>query len=195
MKVCNTFRILGTSSHSTRDRQIDDYYATDPTAIDRLASILELPKVIWEPACGGGHLAERLKQYGCKVIASDLIDRGYGTGGIDFMQTNSLPVEGCAILTNPPYKQATEFVRHMLALLPNGGLGIMFLKLQFLEGIERQRLFSRHPPKKILVFSQRIACAKDGNFAALKKSGGSAVCYAWFVWEKGYKEQPQINWI
>ena len=29
----------------------------------------------------------------------------------------------------------------------------------------------------------------------MKKSGGSAVAYAWFVWEKGYTGLPQHDWL
>lgn len=25
--------------------------------------------------------------------------------------------------------------------------------------------------------------------------GGSAVCYCWYVWEKGYTGEPTIRWI
>jgi hypothetical protein len=35
-----------------------------------------------EPACGEGHIAELLDG---EVRAYDLIDRGYGVGGIDFL--------------------------------------------------------------------------------------------------------------
>lgn len=32
----------------------------------------------------------------------------------------------------------------------------------------------------------------NGNFAAME---GSAVCYAWFVWEKGYKGDTIVRWF
>jgi hypothetical protein len=38
----------------------------------------------------------------------------------------------------------------------------------------------------------RINCAKNGDFAAIK---GTAVDYAWFVWEKGWRGAPTIGWI
>ena len=54
-------------------------------------------------------------------------------------------------------------------------------------------LFQQHPPRKIYVFTNRINCALNGNAAYFKKS--SAVCYAWFVWEKGSQQKPVIDWI
>ena len=68
----------------------------------------------------------------------------------------------------------------------------MFLKLTFLEGQKRQELFQKYPPKRIHVYSSRIKCAKNGVFEGV---GSSAVCYAWFVWEKGYNGKPTLSWI
>lgn len=69
----------------------------------------------------------------------------------------------------------------------------MFLKLIFLEGKDRyDKLFSIHPPKRIHVFTKRLTCARNGKFNNYESS---AVCYAWFIWEKGYKGQPVIDWI
>lgn len=41
----------------------------------------------------------------------------------------------------------------------------------------------------------RIQCAKNGEFDKMKEGGGSAVAYAWYVWEKGYKGNTIIKWI
>lgn len=71
----------------------------------------------------------------------------------------------------------------------------MFLKLQFLEGKERRKLYDEYPPKVVYVSSSRILCAKNGDFEKMVEGGGSAVAYAWFVWEKGYKGDTIIKWI
>lgn len=72
----------------------------------------------------------------------------------------------------------------------------MFLKLQFLEGKKRfEQLFSKIPPKTVYVFSERILCAKNGEFQKMRDGGGSAVAYAWFVWEAGWSGTTEIKWI
>lgn len=71
----------------------------------------------------------------------------------------------------------------------------MFLKVQFLEGKERKKLFLNYPPKYIYVSSSRILCAKNAEFERMKQGGGSAVAYAWYVWEKGYKGNTILKWI
>lgn len=71
----------------------------------------------------------------------------------------------------------------------------MFLKLQFLEGKARRKLFDENPPRIIYVSSGRLLCAKNAEFEKMKAGGGSAVAYAWFIWEKGYKGDTVVKWI
>lgn len=146
-------------------------------------------KNIWEPAAGSGHLSKRLKEYGYIVKQSDIIQRIDDIEIIDFLKTNET-FDG-DIITNPPYKYCTEFILKALELIKEGNKIAMFLKLQTLEGQERyKKIFSKYPPRKIYVFIKRIQCAKNGLF-----KGSSAVCYAWFIWEKGYKGQTIIDWL
>lgn len=190
------FTILGASNHSAEERQKDDYYATDPVAIDKLLTVEKPYPIIWECACGEGHLSERLKHFGYIVYSTDLIDRGYSSGeGFDFLKMTSLPkaIINCDILTNPPYKFAKEFVLKALELVKPGRKVFMFLKLTFLEGKARYtELFSKYPPKTLYVFSERIGCAMNGDF---EKYSSSAVAYGWYVWEKGYTGTTEIKWI
>lgn len=148
------FKTLGASNHTDKEREEHDFYATSPIAIDKLYNTGELTcKNIWECACGEGHLAEKLVEYGYNIKATDLINRGYGEGGVDFLTCKD-KFNG-DILTNPPYKYAAEFTLKALDLVPEGNKVFMFLKLTFLEGKKRyDELFSKYPPKKIYVFSQ-----------------------------------------
>lgn len=192
----SVFVTLGASNHTEQEREGNDYYATDPMAIDALEGALggSIPHKIWEPACGEGHLSKRLVEFGHDVISTDLIDRGYGSVQ-DFLLADRMPDDCECIITNPPYKYATEFVLHALDLLPEGGICAMFLKTFFLEGkIRREKIFNTFPPKFLLQFSGRIICAKNGEFEKYKKVG-SAAAYAWFVWEKGYNDEPKIKWV
>ena len=72
---------------------------------------------------------------------------------------------------------------------------ISFLKVQFLEGKARKKLFEKYPPKVIYVASSRLLCAKNGEFQKMRDGGGSAVAYAWFIWEKGYKGDTVVRWF
>lgn len=108
-----TFVQLGASNHSQGEREANDFYATHPLSLkiflDKLnEDKIELHSNIWECACGMGHLSKVLEEKGYNVLSTDLIDRGYGTSGIDFLKApNGWNGD---ILTNPPYKYAKEFV-------------------------------------------------------------------------------------
>ena len=181
---------LGASNHVDFERQKEDYYATEPKALELLLDIMPFNKKVWEPACGEGHLSEVLIKRGYEVTSTDLIDRGYGKGDVDFLGINEK--WGGDIITNPPYKYALDFVKHSLDLVSEGSKVAMFLKLQFLEGKERKKFFMMNPPKYVYVSASRLKCAMNGNFETVK---GSAVAYAWFVWEKGYKGDSIIKWF
>lgn len=79
------FVTLGSSNHSDNDRAVNDFYTTDPIAIKKLMPLIKFSRNIWEPACGLGHLSETLREYGYCVKSTDLVDRGYGTGGGRFL--------------------------------------------------------------------------------------------------------------
>ena len=51
----------GASNHTEEDRQVDDYYATEPKALELLLDEEVFSPIVWECACGGGHLSEVLK--------------------------------------------------------------------------------------------------------------------------------------
>lgn len=184
------YTTLGASNHTEADRESNDFYATDPKAIELLLNMEEFSPEIWECACGAGHLSKVLENKGYTVYSTDLVDRGYGHGGIDFL---SLQTEfNGDIITNPPYKYAKEFVEHALEVIPEGNKVAMFLKLTFAEGKARKKLFETYPPKTIYISSSRLICAKNGDFDSVSSS---AVAYAWYVWEKGYAGDTVLKWF
>lgn len=188
------YAVIGATNHSLEEREKDDYYATDPKAMELLLKEEVFYKNIWECAVGGGHLADVLKKHGYIVHSSDIVDRGYkDTLQLNFLRYN-LTFFG-DIITNPPYKYAKEFVEHALQVIPEGNKVAMFLKLTFLEGKARKELFKKYPPKTVYVSSSRLQCAKNGDFEKYKKGTGTAIAYAWYVWVKGYKGETVIKWI
>ena len=185
------FTTLGASSHVNDERQQHDYYATEPKATELLLSVETFNNDIWECTVGGGHMAQVLKENGYNVLSTDIIDRGYpDTEIVDFLDFKG-DFDG-DIITNPPYKYGMEFVEKALDVIHEGNKVAMFLKLQFLEGQKRRKLFMKYPPKTIYVSSARLKCAKNGDFEKYKNS---AVAYAWYVWEKGHHDDPVIKWI
>lgn len=183
---------LGARNYTQYDREQNDYYATEPKAARLLLDVETFSPAIWECACGEGHLAREFSAAGYFVYASDLINRGYGVQK-DFLKASSPPHPIFDIITNPPYAKASEFVQHALDISADGRKVAMFLKLQFLEGKARRELFRRYPPKIVYVSSGRLHCAMNGDFQ--RYASANAVCYAWFVWQKGCHDEPIIRWI
>lgn len=137
-----------------------------------------------------------MTQYGYNVFSTDIIKRNHSIDKeVDFLKLDDKTRWDGDIITNPPYKYAKEFVEKALNTIPIGNKVAMLLKLLFLEGKARKELFRKYPPKYVYVFSGRIMCAKNGEFEKMKAGGGSAIAYAWFIWEKGYDGKPTLDWI
>lgn len=193
----STYTTLGASNHTEKEREENDYYATDPKAIDVLVDECKvgLSENIWEVSCGERHLSKRLEEKGYKVRSSDLVDR-LQDGSIevkDFLQNEEKWTGD--IVTNPPYKYAIQFIEKAMESIEDGYKVCMFLKVQFLESSSRKKLFAKYPPKCVYVSSSRILCAKNGDFDYMRSHGGSAVAYAWYVWEKGYRGETKLKWV
>ena len=190
------YMTLGASNHTDKERETNDYYATEPAAVELLLELEKFSHLIWEPACGEGHISEVLEKHGYDVRSTDLIYRGYGDKEtLDFLKVKRSDFTDFDVITNPPYKYGMEFVEKALAVVGEGHKVAMFLKLQFLEGKNRGKLFSKYPPKTVYVSRSRLLCAKNADFDGMRAGGGSAVAYCWFVWEKGYTGNTIIKWF
>ena len=186
------FTVLGSSNHVPEEREAFDYYATDPKAVEMLLELEQFAPVIWEPACGEGHISKVLQAHGYQVISTDLVYRGFGDPEpLDFLKETLDGFEG-DIITNPPYSTGLEFVQRALESVRPGGKVAMFLKVQFLEGQKRGAFFKDTPPRTVYISRSRLSCAKNGDF---ERFPDSAIAYAWYVWEKGFTGDPVIKWF
>lgn len=150
-----------------------DYYPTPPEATHALMSFLKLDLcTIWEPACGNGAMSKVLEQYGHNVISTDLRESGYGESDVDFLSANR---ECEAVITNPPFGIAAEFITHGLR---NAGTVAMLLKAHYWHAAKRRKLFEEHPPAWVLPLTWRP------NF--LEGRGKSPTMdFQWTVWLAG----------
>lgn len=170
----STFAALAASNHAQNERETNDYYATEPKALELLLEQESFDPFVWECACGEGHLSEVLRQHSYIVHSTDLIDRGYGVGGVDFLKETA-PFNG-DIITNPPYKFAQEFVEHALSLIPTGNKVAMFLKLTFLEGQGRRKMFEMHPPPKGLCCKRTLEMRYERRVREVRQEYRCLLC-------------------
>ena len=160
--ITSTFKTIGASNHTEKEREANDFYATDPKAMDLLCDMFRFSPYIWECACGEGHLSKVLEKRGYLVKSTDLVYRGYGEGGVNFLEC-SKPFPG-DIVTNPPYKYAQDFVEKALSLIKTGNHVAMFLKLTFMEGKRRKSLFTQSPPRLFMFPALGCYVLKTVNF-------------------------------
>lgn len=209
MSKKETKGLSGTSlvgSSLTRERASEDYYATPPEATRALLERVDFPIVVGgyhncflEPCVGGGHIADVIKEFYPEaiVVGYDIVDRGYPETVIsNFLTLERTFVEFDNIITNPPYSLAQQFLEKSMEYIGTGGKIAMFLKIQFLEGQKRKKLFAKYPPKYVYVFSKRQNPWRNGSPLDEKgKPWSSTMCFAWFVWEEGFSGEPVIRWI
>ena len=181
------------------DRVKNDFYATDPLALEMLLKEYKFNNdTFLEPCVGNGNLIKVIKkEYPSSIITSiDLIDRGVPETIIADFLTYDTSMKFDNIITNPPFSLATEFVYKSIDLLNENGKIAMFLKIQFLESVKRKELFKKFPPKYIYVFSKRMATWNNGKeFDDNNKKWSTTMCHAWFIWEKNSISEPIIRWL
>lgn len=140
---------------------------------------------IWEPACGSGKMSRVLGRCPRGVIATDIFDAQ--SIAVDFL-TAPEPVAGPhdAIITNPPYKLATEFIDQALRFQKPDGFVAMLLRTDFDHAKTRGRLFAGHQAfAKKIVLTKRIQWFEDST-------GSPSFNHAWFIWDWTHQGAPTL---
>ncbi|MBA2400594.1 MAG: class I SAM-dependent methyltransferase [Bradyrhizobium sp.] len=173
----------------------DDLYQSPPEAVHALLRAEQLPPVIWEPACGPGSIVRVLRDAGHTVVATDLVDyesADQDHARRDFLMEHRLPPGVEAILTNPPFKLASEFVARAIELCPTV---IMLLRLAFLESQRRTAILDGGQLARVHVFKNRLPMMHRAGWAGNRVSNPTP--FAWFVWDRnhhGPTELHRIEW-
>ena len=63
------YKTLGASNHTDKERETNDYYATEGRAAELLLEVEKFTPTIWENAVGAGDLAKVFVEKGYNVIA------------------------------------------------------------------------------------------------------------------------------
>lgn len=178
---------------SAYPRQPGEFYFTEPRCTAALLRHVTLPRgVIWEPACGEGHIVRVLEAHGHRVHASDLHDRGVLKAGrtvrygLDFLTLadSSRPAGLQTIITNPPFgaggKTAAAFIRRALSLVPpDNGMVVMFLPHDFDCGITRLELLEVEP------FCLKVTMMWRPDLVDEHRAGGRNN-FDWYVWDRAH---------
>ena len=189
--------IMGARNGAKTDRDPNDFYSTFPDSVKRFLEQYKkdgesLNLLVLEPCAGNGHISKVLEENGHIVQSWDIVQRDYQLDRVcDFLKTTNGGYMD--IVTNPPFKLAKEFIEHGLELVDNGCRVIMFLKVQFLEGLKRyESLYSKGYLRFVYVHVNRQPSALNGRFDIYN---ARTQCYCWFVFEKGYQGPSTLRWI
>ena len=194
--MLNTGNSLGKHRTPLEQRE-HDLYETPSEAVEALLKHIKLPQRVWEPACGKNcNIVVALRKGGHNVLATDLVDYHWpfdlsANGKVDFLkETNRYNIS--AIVTNPPFRCAHEFVQHARKLCP---LVIMLERLTFLESERRRDILDQGDLREVLIFRNRLPMMHLDGWEGNKNS--SALAFAWFVWDRSYQGSTimkRISW-
>jgi hypothetical protein len=175
--------------HALSERGVD-LYETPACAPEALLRIEDIPHNVWEPAAGPGAIVRVLRNHGHVVIASDIVDYGNLHFARDFLSEIVMPAGVEAIVTNPPYKLAEEFVEHALQLCPRV---IMLLRLAFLESERRCGILEGRGLARVHLFRKRLPMMHRAGWEGRKANSGMA--FAWYVWDRAHTGPTIVNRI
>lgn len=175
-------------SYKKWERKPADLYPTPVDGTESLIPVLKAMKRpdgspikrIWEPACGDGRLARVLEWHGFEVVATDIREYpGYGHGGLDFLKQSPQDAWGVigdidAIVTNPPFSLAEEFIRRALLFTPN--VAMLLKQTYWNVGGRSQGLWFDHMPDLELKLTWRLA------FLASERGNSPLMDCMWCVW-------------
>lgn len=172
-----------------------EFYPTPPEATRALLSVEQFEGDIWEPACGDGAISSVLETAGYSVVSTDLVDRGCGESGHDFLKSDRPLARN--IVTNPPYGRyglGDAFVRRALIhCRQTGGTVAMLLNLRSLANPDRHAKFVKTPPAAIYILDE-LTCWPEG----IPTSPSARIAkqqYYCAVWKPGHTGPSQIWWL
>ena len=179
-------RINGKTAKKTN---VNDFYPTPYEITEDLFKLEKFDGDVLEPACGQGHMSEIISKYN-QTFSFDKFDDSYSRIKHDFL-TFETDQEFDNIITNPPFTFAEQFVLKAKKIAKKKIA--MILKIQFLEGKSRLKNLwkdKEFPLEYVYIYSGRVGFGDVNN-----KKVSSALCFAWYVWNKEYKGEPKIRWI
>ena len=178
-----------------------DYYATPSWCVDRLLEVWRpCPGLIVEPCAGDGAVIRAVEatlgrqRWVAMEIREDAIptlkDSGADAGLSiavcgDFLKNTVEEVLARAVITNPPYSLAAQFIEHCRLLYPGAEIA-MLLRLPFLASEERLEFFERMGMPDVYVLPNR---------PSFRSKGTDSTDYAWMIWtpDNPWKDTARIN--
>ncbi len=198
MQSKTIFDVYSKVKKNDPDRNENDLYPTPPLATYILHKYIDLPHNIVEPTAGRGNISIELIRNGYNVQSFDLFEYDNPlcniTTGQDVLELQK-PAGAEALITNPPYHKNLP---HVIAEkgISEYNMTALFVRLTFLEGKKRKKLFTNHPPCDIIFLSDRIRF-DTGLVEPIEKKDqlGGMIAYCWVVFRKDHVGPTNLRWV
>lgn len=190
-------KLLGDFPDHLKPEATRDPLDYDPTPPDATAAFLaaegarlrEIGGPVWEPAVGGGHMADEIARHGFDVIGSDVTDRGWpGTRLQSFYDFEAAPAE--ILVTNPPYCEVSARDGHGRWLRHIEELGVryaaMLLNWDWIAARKNgmDDLHARFPASRVYVCCWKIDFRGGGS--PPQRNG-------WLVWDADWQGETVLR--
>jgi hypothetical protein len=182
------------------NRNTNDLYPTPPLATYILCKYSNVPKKVVEPCAGKGHISIELQRNGHDVCSFDLFEYPDSLVQIQTRQdVLTLPKqEGYGgLVTNPPYFK--DLPRKILEKsLRDYDYTALFVRLTFLEGIKRHKLFKSNKPSQIIILSDRIQFKNEhkGEPIDLQDQINGMISYMWLIFDRNTDHnETKLDWV
>jgi hypothetical protein len=201
-----------------------DHYVEPEWIGPALFAALDLPigTVVLDPACGWGRILRGAQMAGLHTLGSDIVARWRDEHAADLSTVRNERGVAClrpslvqadwfargeewcpstapgwrepqVVASNPPYDRAEEFLE--LALARATMAVALILPLAWIAGGKRSTRLANSPLYKLMPICPRPSMPPGSAIAAGARVGGGTVDYGAFVWLKGYRGAPQIEWL
>ena len=161
------------------------WYWESPEVTHQLLNEVTFRGPVHDPCCGSGRIPIAAREFGYEATGSDIVDRGFGTGGVDFFADMTPRV---TLIFNPPSGRRQDptlvnrFILHAIEVAEEVA-AIVPVPMQC--GLWRRDNLNRlHPPRHVLALSDRPSMPPGGT--DIKAKGGT-MDYCWIVWHRGYR--------
>lgn len=157
-------------------RRQNDWYPTPRALTVALCELVTLPDKLAEPCAGDESLANVLREHGYCMSTGDIDPRWSSLDNpeTDFLGDRAPELyAGRAVVTNPPFNLAPEFVKRALEICPT--FAAMLLPLNWLEPCHNRAAVVSLPGKAI-VFQR----CKHTDFTG---GGGDSKTVMWRIWD------------
>ena len=160
----------------------------------RLFEVESFRSVIYDPACGWGHILRSAHAAGYTVIGGDIVDRKRHRLGPLFRKANFLTMKGWGyadIVCNPPFDHVQEFCEHAIKLRARKVAMICLVRR-----LNAAHWLQQLPLCRIWLLTPRPSMPPGKWIAAGNKPGGGTQDFCWLVFEQDYAGgTPAICWL